>query len=82
MKAVNLYEATEVLERAWREVVGAEHETDKRAREMYGVKPDMDIMLLDYNKPHSEPFPDKNNQKRAKSKLRGDVKITEIGQID
>ena len=78
MKAINLYEATEVLERAKREVMGAEHEIDKRARELYGVEPDMDIMLLEHDKPNAEPFPDKNNQKYVEPKVKGNTKITEI----
>lgn len=81
MKAINLYEATEVLERARREVMGAEHEIDKRARELYGVEPDMDIMLLEHHKPDTEPFPDKNNQKYVEPKIKGNTSITEINNL-
>lgn len=81
MKAVNLYEATEVLECARREVMGAEHESDKRVREMYGVEPDMDIMLLEHDKPDTEPFPDKSNQKYVEPKIKGNTSITEINKL-
>lgn len=81
MKAVNLYEATEVLERAKREVMGAEHDTDKRVREVYGIEADMDIMLLEHDKPGTEPFPDKSNQKYVEPKIKGNTSITEIKKL-
>jgi len=81
MKAVNLYEATEVLERVRRKVMGVENELDKRAREMYGVEPDMDIMLLEHDKPDEEPFPDKKNQKSVEPKIKGNTSITEVEKL-
>lgn len=81
MKAVNLYEATEVLERAKREVMGTEHEADKRVREMYGVETDMDVMLLEHDKPNTEPFPDKSNQKYVEPKIKGNTSATEINKL-
>lgn len=81
MKTVNLYEATEVLERAKREVMGIEHEADKRVREVYGVEPDMDVMLLEHDKPDDEPFPDKSNRKYVEPKVKGNTSLTEIEKL-
>lgn len=81
MNAVNLFEATEVLERARREVMGAEHEADERIRKVYGVESDMDVMLMEYDKPSDEPFPDKSNRKYVESKVKGNTPLTDIRKL-
>ncbi len=81
MKATNLFEATQVLQRAKREVLGAEHEVDARVREMYGLEPSLDVMLLEHDKPEREVFPNKENQKYVKPKLKGNTSITDIEKL-
>ena len=81
MKAGNLYEATEVLERAKREVMGVEHETDRRVREIYGVEPNMDVILLEHDKPDNEPFPNKENRKYVEPKIKGNTSLTDMEKL-
>ena len=78
MKAVNLYDATESLLRAKREVLSDEHEIDKRA---VVSQNDLDIMLLEHDKPDSELFPTKQNTAYIEPKIKGDTKITEVYKL-
>lgn len=79
MKAANLFEATQVLQRAKHEVLGVEHEIDRRVSDAYGIEqPDLNVMLLEHDKPAKEVFPNKENQKYVEPKIKGNTSLTEI----
>lgn len=78
MKVINLYEATESLLRAKREVIGDEHEIDKRA---VVSQNDLDVMLLEHDKPKSELFPNKENTRYAEPRIKGDTKLSEVERL-
>lgn len=78
MKAANLFEATRVLQRAKLEVLGEEHEIDRAA--VY-PQSDLDVMLLEHDKPDQEIFPNKDNQKPIESTIKGNTSITEVEKL-
>lgn len=81
MKVANLYEATEVLERAGRAVIGAEHEIDMRANRLHGTNLGIDVMLLEHDMPDTEPFPNKKSLKRVAPKIKGNTPLKEIEKL-
>lgn len=78
MKVTNLFESTQVLQRAKDEIIEWEPDVDKRA---YIVNPNLEVKLVDQYDPSKELFPSKANQKNEDMGIKGNTSPSEVKRI-